>query len=409
MATSTATLPPRAATLRRSAQITAGVMFAAMLLVPVAVAVHAGMYDSFVDNALSGWGMWGTFAIHMWTRPSRKECATTVGLGLLLRAVYNAAIGERGYPGSALIAMGTFLGLASLAVLAARSLQGGERRGVSRQSLGVIALLSYIGICLGFYLALAKMALPRKYDYYLYAFDSSLGFLPSFAAGELAGACAPLDWTLLMVYNSLGFWFSLLYALHANARVKYPLSILKILVANAIIGFSLYFLFPAMGPKYAFPSFPDAPAVVRPMPALLSGVPNAMPSLHFGGTLLIFWLLKPWKWLYRAAGGFCALTALATLGLGEHYLVDLVVAVPYALAILAFGSTVRERCRALAASVSMLAAWLWILRGGHFTALISWGLIVLTLSAAATWQRRLGSALFPERAEVKAPLSVALQ
>jgi EamA domain-containing membrane protein RarD len=48
--------------------------------------------------------------------------------------------------------------------------------------------------------------------------------------------------------------------------------------------------------------------------------------------MLFWWTYRQPQWLRVAAGLFLFLTLLATLGLGEHYLVDLVVAVPFALA-----------------------------------------------------------------------------
>src|SRR5579871_3596565 len=93
-----------------------------LMMLPVAVAVHAGVYDSFVDNALSGWGMWGTFAIYCSTRPGRRELAATAALGAAMRVGYDLAFGERGYPGSWIIGLGVFMGLAGLLVLVGRSL-----------------------------------------------------------------------------------------------------------------------------------------------------------------------------------------------------------------------------------------------------------------------------------------------
>jgi hypothetical protein len=395
MGSNTLTLPPRTFTQPGVIKTLGIAVLALLVLVPVAVAIRAGAYDSFADNSLAGFGMWGAFAIHVWTRPGRKELLLTVALGVAMRVAYDLAIGERGYIGYLLIGMGTFLGLASLMVMAARSLAGpGERRAVCRRSLGVIALLTYLGFCLGFYLPFARLVLPHKFDYYLYNFDGSLGIQPAFLAGRLFHRFPPLFWTELMVYNCFGFWFSVVYAAHANTRVRYPVNVVKMLVSNALIGFSLYFLCPAMGPKFAFPSFPNLPAAVRATPALLSGLPNAMPSLHFGGAVLLFWFCRPWKWLYRAMGLFTALTALATLGLGEHYLIDLVVAIPYALAILAFSSNVPQRKLPLGAGAAMVLLWLGTLRFAHFYPAVSWILVLATLGTSIILQRRLAARLW---------------
>lgn len=389
------TLPPRpfAASTTRKALI--AVILVPLVLIPTAAAIRLGAYDSFVDNPLSGFGLWGTFAVHMWTRPDRKERLLTIVAGLAMRVAYDLAIGERGYAGSTLIAMGVYLGLASLIVLAVRSLEApSDRRAICRRTLGVLAILTYLGFCLGFYLSFARHILPRKFDYYLYNFDGSLGFQPAFLAGRLLGRFQPLFWVELMVYNCFGFWFSVVYAVHANARAKYPVNVVGMLVANAFIGFSLYFLCPAMGPKYAFPSFPNFAPAIHSAPAVLSGVPNAIPSLHFGGAVLIFWFCRPWKWLYRAMGLFTALTALATLGLGEHYLIDLVVAVPYALAIMAFSSQIPERKLPLAAGTAMVLLWLGALRFAHFYPAVAWILVLATVGISITLQRRLAARLW---------------
>jgi PAP2 superfamily len=389
MRSSELTRPPGALRLERALMAASWAVIALVIPIPVIIAVHSGLYDSFVDNPLSGWGMWGAFAIYAATRPGRKELAVTVSLAVTLRIVYDIAFGERGYPGSLVLAMGTFLGPASVPVLAVQSLRSpSQRRALCRDSLAVIALLSYIGVCLGFYVSFARLALPRKLDYFLYRFDGSLGFQPSFAAARLVHAVPPLYWLEATVYDSLGFWFALIYAVYSYYRQRGRISILKLFIANALIGFSLYFLFPAMGPKYAFPSFPALPGTVPAAAALLTGIPNAMPSLHFGGTLLICWLSRPWKWLYRITAVFAALTALATLGLGEHYLIDLVVAVPYALAILAFSATTPER-RPLIVASALVFGWMLYLRTGWFFAPLSWVLVLGTVAVVLTLKRRL--------------------
>jgi hypothetical protein len=112
-------------------------------------------------------------------------------------------------------------------------------------------------------------------------FDGSLGFQPSFAVGRLVYSIRPLYRFEAMVYDSLGFWFAFVYAVHAWYNVRYRLSLLKLFIANAFVGFSLYFLLPAMGPKYAFHSFPALPGPVHSA-AALSGRPECHAALHFG-------------------------------------------------------------------------------------------------------------------------------
>ena len=394
MASGTLTLSPRLSS-PAPAKTILKIVLGLLVFAPVVVAVRAGAYDSFVDNALTGFGFWGTFTIHMWTRPRRKEWGVTVVLGLALRLLYDVIIGEHGYPGYLVIGMGTFLGISSLLVMSAQAVRApGDRRDACRRSLRYIVLMTYLGFCLGFYLPFAKLMLPRKFDYHLYYFDAALGFQASFLAGKLLHRFPALFWLEWTVYNCFGIWFSITYAAHANSRVRFPVNVIKMMVANALIGFALYFACPAAGPKYAFPSFPHLPASVPFSMVPLNATPNAMPSLHFGGALLLCWFCRPWKWLYRAMIVFASLTALATLGLGEHYLVDLVVAVPYALAMLAFACDVPERKTPLVAGTAMLALWLVLLRVTQFPTAIAWTMVAGTLAVSFTLQRRLASRLW---------------
>jgi hypothetical protein len=61
---------------------------------------------------------------------------------------------------------------------------------------------------------------------------------------------------------------------------------------------------------------------------------NAFPSLHMTGALFVAWSAQPFGRAVRIlAWLYAGVTVLATLGSGEHYLVDLLVAAPFALAI----------------------------------------------------------------------------
>jgi hypothetical protein len=56
-----------------------------------------------------------------------------------------------------------------------------------------------------------------------------------------------------------------------------------------------------------------------------------MPSLHFAWPLLLWWSSRHLARVWRVSLlVFVLLTAFATVGLGEHYLFDLVVAFPFA-------------------------------------------------------------------------------
>jgi hypothetical protein len=93
-----------------------------------------------------------------------------------------------------------------------------------------------------------------------------------------------------------------------------------------------------------------------------------MPSLHTIIVLLAWWHSRSLpSWCRVLAGVWLIGTLLATLGFGFHYLVDLVVAVPYALAIQAFcvpclAWRAPIRLAALALGAGLVAGWLVVLR-----------------------------------------------
>jgi hypothetical protein len=111
------------------------------------------------------------------------------------------------------------------------------------------------------------------------------------------------------------------------------------MVVAGVLGCCCYQLLPAAGPVHVFHGFPNGlPAQVSLTAEPLPWIPrNAIPSLHTAWALLVYWAVakysRPVRW---AAAVFVLLTLLATLGFGEHYLIDLVVAVPFAVAVQAF-------------------------------------------------------------------------
>jgi membrane-associated phospholipid phosphatase len=105
---------------------------------------------------------------------------------------------------------------------------------------------------------------------------------------------------------------------------------------NLFLAVPFYLAIPVCGPAFAYPAvwktFPlhlpnDSPRHMIPIDA----APNGIPSVHMATALLIFWFLRRWWWGSLVGFGFVLLTILSTLGLGQHYLFDLICAIPYAV------------------------------------------------------------------------------
>ncbi len=101
------------------------------------------------------------------------------------------------------------------------------------------------------------------------------------------------------------------------------------------------------------------------------------------------------------AGAFLALTCLSTLALGEHYLLDLVVAAPFVLVVrglCAAGAPERARRAAVGGGALMLLTWGLAIRGDAGRVLppdVGVTAMVATVLASALLERRLWAAWVP--------------
>jgi hypothetical protein len=142
----------------------------------------------------------------------------------------------------------------------------------------------------------------------------------------------------------------------------------------------------------------------------VAGPRNAIPSLHMAWVLLAWWYSRGLSWLERLIVLiFVVFTAFATLGTGEHWFIDLMVAFPFALFIQAIASysVPWKDSRRLAAFLFGLLGtigWLLMLRyeAKFFWAspAIPWTLIAATVALTIIRQRKLeqsvDAAAFPK-------------
>ena len=195
---------------------------------------------------------------------------------------------------------------------------------------------------------------PLKFDYFLYAIDKSLGLSAFWVARLLP------EWqrsVLFIVYQSLTAAMITWYGVNLRRRNGRPAGLLVAYLVTFGLGPCLYLIVPACGPRHAFGSaFPAGNPDVLPLPVPLNYWPNAIPSLHLATALLFVFfsggnrVLCALAWLYLAA------TVAATLAF-EHYVIDLVVAVPFACcATLLTRGKVRQALSCLAAVLVWLLA-----------------------------------------------------
>jgi hypothetical protein len=346
----------------------------------------------------------GAFAIHMATRPGRIEVLATLGFGglLALGFVFLRSDFRPTWPND--LAGASSFGLASLAVLTGSIVRlRGQRQHEKLQTLIAGSIFIYSSLFIAFVLKLTAMLHPRTYDFFLYAADAGFGIPFAARAGMFLRRHPDLSWCCGFVYESLPIAISLLYAYEKSGRKPLSVRVLPAFLGGGAAAYLLYNVLPAAGPLYIFGArFPDhLPRAVQlaVQAPLLPGAPrNAVPSMHLACTLLIFWNARRLSWWAGFASAlYLAFTILATLGFGEHYVVDLVAGVPYALLLGAACAShsvrdTQERNQALAAGLALTAAWILALRFAPLvfqTPGIAWAATGATLTICWTAQLRL--------------------
>jgi len=378
-------------------------VIAVVLALPVYLGARHGLLD-LERNPMLESAMAGAFLIHMRARPKPAEWLSALALGSAFTIAY--AWLHHGYGdswGAAPFAYATFLGLGSLMVLIAQVFVG-ERslRRLHRDTFFAAVAFAYFSFVLAFYLNWTATLQHRTYDLSLYGFDEALQFRPSAVIGGLMANSPTLAIAAMQVYRTLPLAICFLVAFEREAPGRFQARILPLFVTVGLAAASLHNLFPALGPLHFFGAdfpgnLPPLSSVVLQPVTQIAATRNAMPSVQFASALLIWWnaagLARGWRWL---AGSVVAFAFLATLGFGQHYFVDLVVAIPFAVAVQSFALRIRswashERRVAFYGGVGLTVCWILALRFAVFlnAPALSWSAVVATLALSLWWKRGL--------------------
>ncbi len=266
------------------------------------------------------------------------------------------------------------LALSSLAIQAREILR--SDRATRRNRLAVLRTSLILPLAVSvtpFFLWLSSTINPT-FDLHLFAFEATFGRQPAAVMVALFDSVPPLRWLCSLVYVALPLAVAILSADQHN-RPDEPNIIVPFTVAT-LLGFALYFVFPIAGPLQVFgDGFPYAlppvdAYVIQPAP-VMEAPRNGMPSLHATWAYLIWFNVKSLPRPSRIGFYvFVVLTLMATMGIRDaHWLTDLVVALPVAVAIQAVFTPVAprhaaKRWRAVLIGAALVGAWFLALRHG---------------------------------------------
>lgn len=275
---------------------------------------------------------------------------------------------------------GAFLGLGALQEMA---LHPPENSTIARAAFGLPAFALLPALHL-----FPALPGPGTQDAVLLEADRALGGLFSYAVAtvlEARPALATFAW-LAYVTLPLEVALVLLVAIRSDLPGMRPGRIMLACLATGLLGAALYRVCPAAGPMYAFSNFPYERPAPQPLAAIIvpSQFPrNAIPSLHFAWAWILQRAAQPVPWLRWTTLAWLAGTGIATLGYGEHYLIDLIVAFPFVATMEALVANARWPRLLLGTSVTL--TWLIYLGAdGRLVRPLAWAAVAATF-AAALW------------------------
>ena len=289
-----------------------------------------------------------------------------------------------------------FLGLGSLTLLVMRMGLSHQDRQLLRDATVPPLLFILMGFVGSGPLQMTARLHPATQDLFLYSFDQSLGVQLSFKVGQIVLSSRLLTRAVVGLYYMLPLVIMFTYARQLIRDRSLAMAAFLAFVIAGPLGVVFYNLVPGGGPRNLFgPRYPFDPLTVEqlrqlPIQALAIGGPrNAFPSLHLGWALLSCWYAEGLsRWTKLAFVFFFVATVISTLGLGEHFFVDLIAAFPFALIIHAaclpnvpfsaapLGSARARRVIALVSGLGMMVVWMALLR---------WGLSLVWINPAVPW------------------------
>ena len=225
----------------------------------------------------------------------------------------------------------------------------------------------------------------RALDEALFSFGRYFGYA-ELQVGKLFFHAPVINLLCRLAYLSLLAVIPIVYLARPDSIERRRFAIAVILVDVLILLF--FAICPGAGPLYLLHAdFPwRLPDLSHPHLRSLPGVPmNAKPSGHVTWVILMFWFARRHcrSGISAAAWIYMALTCLATLGMGEHYVIDLIVAVPFARGIWAL---VHRQWRIATVCMFVVTLWLVGIQRGLLIAVppvLAWLLTGMTVRAFA--------------------------
>jgi PAP2 superfamily protein len=350
-------------------------------LLTLALLVFAGglafsheFYDSALISAFFAMSLASSLILHLKVRPVWPDLLLVLVCAVFLWSLDIHVFRFR----SAIIVPFSFLGLSSLLILGLRTVWAEAQDRKLLLYAFVPAVLFVISEWMGAdLLDLTSAAHLKTLDLFLYSFDCSLRIQLSFLVGAAFKHWYWLKFVGVFCYIGLPIPIAVVYGGQLIRKGRNALPAAIAFLVTGPLGIAFYNLFPATGPIHLFGgNFPFHPLTIEQAarlvaePIVILAPRNAIPSLHMAWVLLAWWYSRGLSWWSRGIVlAFIVFTVLSTLGTGEHYFIDLIVAFPFTLMIRALCTfslpwKSRRRIEGLLAGLAGTLVWFALLRFG---------------------------------------------
>jgi hypothetical protein len=290
------------------------------------------------------YSLYGVFLIHLATAQliGERSMLLAIGAGLTLLGYLESRIilPSNGEPRSLIAVLAIIPALAGvIASVATHAFLTISRRRTLTETTELIMvpwILVLAAAISPFFLHASESIYPT-YDHYLFLFQDGLGISIEEMVSKLVALGNPISGSVLtLVYFAL--WLAVVghYALFPSQSPAMPV----LAVVCGVIGYSLFWFYPVVGPDFILHDPSILTSSIAQRVGLtdreqISEIPrNCMPSLHCAWAFLFIWnpvVCPPMlRWCARM---FMALTVLAAIEIGRHWFIDIVVALPLAVAV----------------------------------------------------------------------------
>jgi hypothetical protein len=381
-----------------------------LTLLLVALACWLGTSKSFYEGAIMSaffaLALASVLIIHFRVRSSWPDALLVLGLSCMIALVDFRLLHFKPW----IMDWLAFPGLSSLVVLGLRTVWSEDAK---RKELLLAFLPALLFVTSEYFAATflewTSAAHPKVLDLYLFSFDSALHVQFPILLGQAFSTWPTLRFISVIFYIGLPIPIALVYAGRLLRVSEKAIPSFVAFLATGPVGVIFYNIFPALGPVHLFGNaFPWHPLTVEQAsklflePVTIAGPPNAIPSLHMGWVLLVWWYSRGLSWWERSiAFAFLFFTVLATMGTGEHYFVDLVVAFPFALlmeSLCAFSLEFGEKWRTIGILSGGLGTFGWLMLLRYATKIfwispvLPWLACVVTVGFTIICERKLYTA-----------------